>query len=112
MASLRSLLKDTVFIVKSDGRRLGPYQAAVSSDSIAIMEKAIDVDEGDHVARPIPSGKEEIYLVLSAGQWFNHAAGWYTPGAGGAVHHPPAIVHAMRAGPAPLLAVWCLWLGP
>ena len=66
MASLRSLLKDTVLIVKPDGRRLGPYQAAVSSDSITIMEKSIDVDEGDHVARPIPSGKEEIYLVLSA----------------------------------------------
>ncbi len=66
MASLRSLMKDSVLIVKSDGRRLGPYQATVSSDSITIMEKAIDVDEGDHVARPIPSGKEELYLVLSA----------------------------------------------
>ena len=49
MASLRSLLKDTVLIVKPDGRRLGPYQAAVSSDSITIMEKSINVDEGDHV---------------------------------------------------------------
>lgn len=30
------------------------------------MEKEIDVDENDSVARPIPSGKEELYLVLSA----------------------------------------------
>lgn len=63
---LKSLMKDRVIIVKPDGRRLGPYQASVSSGSITIMEKAIDVDEGDHVARPIPSGKEELYLVLSA----------------------------------------------
>lgn len=66
MSAFRSLLKDTVFIVKAPGRRLGPYQAAVSSDSITIMEKSIDVDEGDHVVRSIPSGKEELYLVLSA----------------------------------------------
>lgn len=55
---------------------------------------------------------EEIYLVLSAGDWFNRHAGWYTPGAGGAVYHPPGIVHAMRAGTTPLLAIWCLWPGP
>ena len=55
---------------------------------------------------------EEIYLVMSAGDWFNPRAGWYTPGAGGAVHHPPGIVHAMRSGTTPLLAVWCLWPGP
>jgi hypothetical protein len=66
MSAFRSLMKDSVLIVKVDGRRLGPYQASVSSDSITILEKAIDVDEGDHVARPLPSGKEELYLVLSA----------------------------------------------
>ena len=55
---------------------------------------------------------EEIYLVLSAGDWFNRQRGWYTPGAGGTVHHPPGIVHAMRAGTTPLLAIWCLWPGP
>lgn len=57
-------MNDTVHIVKSDGLRLGPYKAAVSANSITIMEKSVDVDEGDHVARLIPSGKEEIYLVL------------------------------------------------
>lgn len=66
MTSLRKLLKDTIHIVKPDGRRLGPYQAAISPDSITIMERSLDVDEGDKVARLIPSGKEEIYLVLSA----------------------------------------------
>lgn len=66
MTAFRSLMKDTVFIIKPDGHRLGPFQSAVTPDSIVIMEKSIDVDEGDHVARPIPSGKEESYLVLSA----------------------------------------------
>lgn len=66
MSAFRRLMKDTVLIVKPDGQRLGPYQASVSADAITIMEKSIDVNEGDHVARAIPSGKEEIYLVLSA----------------------------------------------
>ena len=66
MSAFQSLMKDSVYIIKPDGRRLGPYQSAVSSDSVTILENAIDVDEGDHVARLIPSGKEEIYLVLSA----------------------------------------------
>lgn len=66
MSGLRRLMRDTVFIVKPDGSKIGPYQSAVTPDSITIMERAIDVDEGDHVIRPIPSGKEEVYLVLSA----------------------------------------------
>lgn len=54
---------------------------------------------------------EELYVVMSEGDWFNEKAGWYTPGVGGIVYHEPGIVHAMRAGDAPLLAVWCLWTG-
>ncbi len=54
---------------------------------------------------------EEIYLVMSEGDWFRSGKGWYTPGIGGIVHHPCDVTHAMRAGAAPLLAVWCLWTG-
>lgn len=54
---------------------------------------------------------EEIYRVLSDGDWYRAETGWTTPGIGGSVHHPPGILHAMRAGPRPLLAVWCLWVG-
>jgi hypothetical protein len=57
-------MRDTVSILKFDGRRLGPFKATVSADSITIGEKAIDVDEGDHVLRPIPGDKEETYLIL------------------------------------------------
>jgi len=54
---------------------------------------------------------EEIYLVMSKGEWFETDANWYTPGMGGIVHHMPMVTHAMRSGSDPLFAVWCLWSG-
>ncbi len=53
----------------------------------------------------------EIYTVLSEGDWFTEDKHWYTPGLGGTVYHDANLVHAMRSGPAPLLAIWCLWMG-
>lgn len=50
----------------------------------------------------------EGYVVLGEGQWRQEQGPWRTPGAGGWVYNPPDIVHAMRSGPQPLLAVWCL----
>jgi quercetin dioxygenase-like cupin family protein len=55
---------------------------------------------------------EELYLVLSDGDWRNTDTGWWTPGTGGLVHNPPGIEHAMRAGEAPLFAIWCLLVEP
>lgn len=57
---------------------------------------------------------EEAYLVLSEGDWRqgSDAGGdrsdWHTPGLGGIVYNRPGIVHAMRSGSEPLLAIWCL----
>jgi quercetin dioxygenase-like cupin family protein len=53
---------------------------------------------------------EEIYIALTPGQWRQRDGPWHEPGAGGIVHNPPGIVHAMRSGVSPLLAVWCLWM--
>jgi len=53
---------------------------------------------------------EEIYIVMSEGEWYREGKGWYVPGAGGTVYHHPNVVHAMRAGAVPLLAVWVLWM--
>lgn len=54
---------------------------------------------------------EEVYYVLSPGEWRQNAAPWHAPGFGGLVYNPPGIVHAMRAtAGAPLLAIWSLWL--
>ncbi|NNF55716.1 MAG: cupin domain-containing protein [Acidimicrobiales bacterium] len=52
---------------------------------------------------------EEFYVVLSPGQWRQGDGSWYEPGPGGVVHHPPGMVHAMRSGDSPLLALWFLW---
>ncbi len=51
---------------------------------------------------------EEVYIVLSEGEWYREDRGWHAPGAGGVVYNPPDAVHAMRAGPAALLALWLL----
>ena len=54
---------------------------------------------------------EEIYVVLTPGEWRQESRPWHEPGVGAVVHNPPGIVHAMRAGDTPLLALWFLWLG-
>jgi hypothetical protein len=42
--------------------------------------------------------------ILSACQ--QGAEAWFEPGVGGIVYNPPDIVHAMKSGTSPLLAVW------
>ena len=54
---------------------------------------------------------EEIYIVMSEGEWYREDRGWHTPGVGGTVYNPPDAVHAMRAGGRPLFALWFLWAG-
>ena len=54
---------------------------------------------------------EEVYLVLSEGQWLQGESEWQEPGIGGVVHNPSNVLHAMRSGAGPLLATWCLWAG-
>ena len=51
---------------------------------------------------------EEIYIVMSEGEWYREDRGWHSPGVGGIVHNPSNAVHAMRAGPEPLFAIWLL----
>ena len=52
---------------------------------------------------------EEIYLVLSKGQWRQGEGAWHEPGPGRVVFNPSNVVHAMRSADDPLLAIWCLW---
>ena len=54
---------------------------------------------------------EEIYIVMSEGEWYREDRGWHAPGIGGIVYNPSNAVHAMRAGPEPLLALWLLPIG-
>ncbi len=74
---------------------------------VGISLIAPGIDYPDHCHPP-----EEIYLVMSQGDWRQNDGRWHTPGQGGIVYNQPGIVHAMRAGRgAPLLATWCLWSG-
>lgn len=56
-------------------------------------------------------GPEEVYLVLSPGRFRHCRSGWFEPGIGGTLYNQPNIKHAMASDEAPLLALWCLWLG-
>jgi quercetin dioxygenase-like cupin family protein len=53
----------------------------------------------------------EVYVTLTpGGQWWREAGPWRRRPAGVAIHHAPNVPHAMRAGGAPLLAVYA-WRG-
>lgn len=73
---------------------------------IGISLMAPNIQYPDHRHPP-----EEVYVVLSPGAWRQGEAPWFEPGVGGIVYNPPNIVHAMKSGASPLLAVWCLWEG-
>lgn len=61
--NLQSLHRDAVFIEKPNGSRNGPYKTAVVDGAANIFDATLDVDEGDKLIRPLPNGKEEVYLV-------------------------------------------------
>jgi quercetin dioxygenase-like cupin family protein len=51
---------------------------------------------------------EEVYIALSAGEWWNAEMDWTEPGPGGIIYNPPGILHAMRSHAQPMLALWFL----
>lgn len=61
-----ALAGDKVFIIKSSGERLGPYQAAVDSrkNIIEVFYKSLDADIGDQVERPTSPGRIETYVIV------------------------------------------------
>ncbi|PPR75002.1 MAG: hypothetical protein CFH06_02026 [Alphaproteobacteria bacterium MarineAlpha3_Bin5] len=52
----------------------------------------------------------ELYVVMSTGNWRQDNNPWHTPGIGGLVYNSSNIGHSMRSGSKPLFAIWCLWL--
>lgn len=88
---------------------LGPQEEALEQRGdvrIGVSVMAPGVTYPDHSHPP-----EEVYLALSAGAWRQLDNPWHEPGVGGIVHNPPGILHAMRSGAEPFLAIWCLPLG-
>ncbi|MCU0905138.1 MAG: dimethylsulfoniopropionate lyase [Tabrizicola sp.] len=64
---------------------------------------APNVTYADHEHPP-----EEIYLPLAPGEWWNAKMDWTDPGPEGAIYNSPGILHKMRAGHGPFLALWFL----
>lgn len=54
---------------------------------------------------------EELYVVLSPGNWMQDDNAFTFKRSGDLVHNVPNIWHAMQATNMPLLAIWCLWEG-
>jgi len=52
----------------------------------------------------------ELYVPLNVGEWWRGSGPWRTEAPGIVIHHGPEVVHATRAGDAPLLAIY-LWSG-
>jgi hypothetical protein len=70
---------------------------------LGVTLMAPDVRYPDHDHPP-----EEVYLVLSEGEWRQGSAPWFTPGIGGSLYNEPGITHAMRSSTVPLFAFWVL----
>jgi hypothetical protein len=83
---------------------VGPGGLEARDDGwVGVSLLAPNVRYPDHQHRP-----EEVYLVLSPGEFRQADGPWFEPGIGGTVFNEPNIVHAMRSSSAPLFAVWCL----
>ena len=83
---------------------LGPGGLEERSDVwVGVTVMAPGVTYADHDHPP-----EEVYLPLAPGEWWNGAMDWTDPGPLGAIYNPPGILHKMRAGDGPFLALWYL----
>jgi hypothetical protein len=83
---------------------LGPGGIEERSDVwLGVTLLAPNVRYPDHAHTP-----EEVYLVLSEGDFLQEGRGWFTPGVGGSFYNAPLIRHAMRSGDKPLFAFWAL----
>ncbi|MDR6297751.1 hypothetical protein [Pantoea dispersa] len=68
--------KEDAFILKPDGRRLGPYKATFAGGTVIVDDKMADIDDGDQVMRLLPSGKEEIKHINQCNFYDTSIAGY------------------------------------
>ncbi|MCA8930253.1 MAG: transcriptional regulator, partial [Alphaproteobacteria bacterium] len=85
-----------------------------SADRPGVLEARDDVRVGISLVvpeTPYPDHRhppEELYLALTPGAWRQDLGPWFEPGPGGVVFNTSNILHGMRAGASPQLALWCL----
>jgi len=83
---------------------VGPGGLEERSDvwiGVTLMAPRVRYPDHDHAP-------EEVYLVLSEGEFKQGTSGWFSPGIGGSFYNPPGIKHAMRSVDTPLFAFWAL----
>lgn len=61
-----SLANAEVYVRKADGSTTGPYTGTLSAKNFIIMNGNFDGEEGEHLTRALPSGREESYLIRNA----------------------------------------------
>lgn len=52
--------KDDAYILKSDGSRCGPYKAKFAGDTVIVIDKMADIDDGDTVIRVLQTVRKNI----------------------------------------------------
>ena len=72
---------------------------------VTLMAPNVRYPDHDHAP-------EEVYLVLSEGEFRQGEGAWFSPGIGGSFYNKPAIRHAMRSVDTPLFAFWLLLARP
>ncbi|WP_412065412.1 dimethylsulfonioproprionate lyase family protein [Rhizobium sp. SYY.PMSO] len=83
---------------------IGPGGLEERSDlwiGVTLMAPGVRYPDHDHAP-------EEVYLVLSEGEFQHGDSEWFSPGVGGSFYNPPGIRHAMRSLGTPLFAFWAL----
>jgi len=84
---------------------IGPQGVETRKDAIVgVTLMAPKVEYPSHCHPP-----QELYIALSDGEWRQNDSQWHAPGLGGLVYNTSNVLHGMRAGSKPLLAIWCLW---
>jgi hypothetical protein len=83
---------------------IGPGGLEERSDlwlGVTLMAPHVRYPDHDHAP-------EEVYLVLSEGEFKQGEGSWFSPGIGGSFYNIPGIKHAMRSVDTPLFALWAL----
>jgi len=68
---------------------------------VTLMAPNVRYPDHDHAP-------EEVYLVLSEGEFRQGDDPWFSPGVGGSLYNVPGIKHAMRSVDTPFFAFWAL----
>ncbi len=57
------MYSDTIYVIKKDGTRSGPFKALYGKGRIATQNTEPDIEDGDTIARKV-GNREELYVVL------------------------------------------------